>query len=567
MSCNCTPCLEKKVLEKAKNRSIADSNSVLGPALASDLSTLNSSPIVTSVHNSFILVPNIPWVFSFLFLWFGVALEAALLDEDAFIRVNSRSHQFMVQMRRSGANLTDTELPSRWVVSCERIKSALLTELQMSDQWSGSIYIYIEPSDSTLTSPQLSSVKTERLGWSYHIKVPMDVDDEAFIRAITQAMIIEIANRGSFSAQSAVVPLWIQEGLTQILIHDTLTHLVVKPSKWTPASIPGASGMKFFVNPDAADPSFRKKDPLAECRRFLSQSDPLTFQDLSWPESMSTESESWNLFKYTSHLFLTELLSLENGRACIGRFLRKTSLYLNWQTAFLDAFQSHFSSVLDVEKWWTVTLVQFLTQDSFGAWTLIESMQKLESVLMCNVIETRDVYEPLGGSNPNGEAAQSIKVKSSIPVELSLQTMAHRWGVEIQRPFVEQKVQQLLALRLRAAHTLRPLLDEYLKSMQEHLETISQLDRIKSRGVDVAYSENIEANRWVKEIDGLDRTRDELNRLMEQGLLDGYSSGAMMAGGGDEIIFNFSPTPSNTDAQQNLPEQFLNSISGTKKKK
>jgi hypothetical protein len=522
---------------------------------------------MASVHGSFAFGPITPWLFSFLILWFGVTLEAALLDEDAFIRVNSHSRQFTVQMRRSGANLTDTELPSRWVVSCERIKSALLTELQMSDQWSGSIYIYIEPSDSKLTSPQLSSVKTERLGWSYHIKVSKDVEDEAFIRALTQAMIIEIANRGSFSAQSAVVPLWIQEGLTQILIHDTLTHLVVKPTKWTPTSIPGASGMKLFVNPDAADPSFRKKDPLMECRSFLSQSDPLTFQDLSWPESMSPESESWNLFKYSSHLILTELLSLENGRACIARFLRKSSLYLNWQTAFLDGFQNHFSSVLDVEKWWTVTLVQFLTQDSFGAWTLIDSMRKLESVLMCNVIETRDVYEPLAGSDPNGESSQGIKVKHSIPVELSLQTMAHRWGVEIQRPFVEKKVQQLLALRLRAAHPLRPLLDEYLKSMQQHLETISQLDRIKSRGVDVAYSENIEANRWVKEIDGLDRSRDELNRLMEQGLLDGYSSGAMMGGGGDDIIFNFSPTPSNADEQQNLPEQFLNSISGTKKKK
>lgn len=566
MSCNCTPCLEKKVLEKAHNRSNTDSNLALGSDRAPHLLASNRSPLVASVQGSFILGPNILWLFSFLCIWFGLTLEAAQLDDDAFIRVTSRSHQFMVQVRRSGMNLTDTELPSRWVVSCERIKSALLNELQLSDQWTGSIYIYIEPADSKLTRPRVSSVATERLGWSYHIKVPMDVEDEAFIRVITQALIFEIANRNSFSNQSAVVPFWIQEGLTQILIHDTLTHLVVKPSKWTPASIPGASGMKFFVNPESADPSFRKKDPLAECRRFLSQSDPLTFQDLSWPESMSPDSETWDLFKYSSHLFVTELLSLENGRACIGRFLRKTSLYLNWQTAFLDGFQNHFSSVLDVEKWWTVTLVQFLTQDSFGAWTLIESMQKLESVLMCNVIETRDVYEPLAGSDPNGKASQGIKVKHSIPVELSLQTMAHRWGVEIQRPFVEKKVQQLLALRLRAAHPLRPLLDEYLKSMQEHLETISQLDRIKSRGVDVAYSENIEANRWVKEIDGLDRSRDELNRLMEQGLLDGYSSGAMMAGGGEEIIFNFSPTPSNTAEQQQLPEQFLNSVSGSKRK-
>lgn len=504
--------------------------------------------------------------------WTPLNSQAGIIDDGAFIRIKSRSQQFLVQMKRTGNNATDSQTPSLVAVSCDRIKAAVLKILVMPDQWVGNIYVYLQEPNEKNAIPTLSSLPTERLGWSYHITAPRDVSNEALIRIVTQAVLHEIANRSAPLGRPAMIPLWLHEGITQRLMHDSLTALVVQASSWTPAEATGLPGAPFYVNPENSATSFRRKDPLLEARQFLSESDTLTFQDLSWPVNLEEDPAQWNLFKHTAHLFISELLELPDGAGCIQRFLRKSSLYLNWQTAFLDGFQAHFSSVLDVEKWWTVTLVQFMTKDQFGSWTLIDSVQKLESILVCNVVETHYRKETISTDSPNGSssnqdglASQDLKIKETIPVELSLQTMAFRWGVETQKGFLETKIQQLLSLRLRAAMPLRPVLDEYIRSIQAHLEVVSQLQKIKSRGVDVAYSEQNEAKKWVAELDTLDQKRDELIRLMEMGLLDGYSAGTMMSSQ-EEIIYNYSPTPfpgggkENPSAGdlENLPEQFRN---------
>lgn len=506
-----------------------------------------------------------------LFLALAQQSEGGIIDDGAFIRIKSRSQQFLVQMKRTGNNATDSQTPSLVAVSCDRIKAAVLKILALPDQWVGNIYVYLQEPNDKNAIPTLSSLPTERLGWSYHITARRDVSNEALIRIVTQAVLHEIANRNAPVGRPAIIPLWMHEGITQRLMHDSLTALVVQASSWTPAEASGLPGAPFYINPENSAASFRKKDPLLEARKFLSESDTMTFQDLSWPENLEEDEAQWNLFKHTAHLFVSELLSLPDGAGCIKRFLRKSSLYLNWQTAFLDGFQAHFSSVLDVEKWWTVTLVQFMTKDQFGSWTLIDSVQKLESILVCNVVETHYRKETIttdspadGSSNQSGTGSQDLKIKETIPVELSLQTMAFRWGVETQKGFLETKIQQLLALRLRAAMPLRPILDEYIQSIQNHLEVVSQLEKIKSRGVDVAYSEQTEAKKWVAELDTLDQKRDELIRLMEMGLLDGYSAGTMMSSQ-EEIIYNYSPTPlpagkenSSASPLENLPEQFRN---------
>ena len=54
---------------------------------------------------------------------------------------------------------------------------------------------------------------------------------------------------------------------------------------------------------------------------------------------------------------------------------------MNWQTAFLLAFHSHFARLLDVEKWWGLICVSFSESDLTQPWTEQECWHKLQEAL------------------------------------------------------------------------------------------------------------------------------------------------------------------------------------------
>ena len=122
-----------------------------------------------------------------------------------------------------------------------------------------------------------------------------------------------------------------------------------------------------------------RREILFEVRRILSNHAPLSFTELSLPDAAHFNALKWEVYKSCSQLFVHQLLSLPNGRNNMRVMLSTLPRYLNWQTAFLRAFSDQFNNLLDVEKWWAVSLSSFTGRDNWQVWpreTCLERLQR-----------------------------------------------------------------------------------------------------------------------------------------------------------------------------------------------
>src|SRR5208282_1592368 len=116
-------------------------------------------------------------------------------------------------------------------------------------------------------------------------------------------------------------------------------------------------------------------------RDALRRHAPLSFQQLSWPQAADMTGDGLNLYRGCAQLFLEGLLQFPDGKDCLRRMLAQLPEHLNWQTAFLLAFHTHFDQLLDVEKWWGLTAVAFSKTVAAPAWDAAQAWKKLQSAL------------------------------------------------------------------------------------------------------------------------------------------------------------------------------------------
>ena len=93
----------------------------------------------------------------------------------------------------------------------------------------------------------------------------------------------------------------------------------------------------------------------------------MTFEELSWPTAANSTGAAGEFYGDSAQLFVDELLSLPDGRACLRAMVAELPRY-NWQFAFLHAFGAYFQRPLDVEKWWALQVVQFTGHDLGQTW-------------------------------------------------------------------------------------------------------------------------------------------------------------------------------------------------------
>jgi hypothetical protein len=91
-------------------------------------------------------------------------------------------------------------------------------------------------------------------------------------------------------------------------------------------------------------------------------------------------------------LLARSLLEAPNGRQRFAKFLRALPGTWNWQTAFMQHFEFH--RMLDVEKWWSLTTIEFTTRDQRQAWSQEMSLRKLDELVRVRV-EYRDATNAL----------------------------------------------------------------------------------------------------------------------------------------------------------------------------
>lgn len=333
----------------------------------------------------------------------------------------------LLETNRECVRLSPVLLP----VACERIKQEVWRELGAAGAWRGKIFLSLYPARSAGDEVVIRSELFQD-GWQYRVELPHVVNRERYVRAIVQVVLLELANRNA-RERAAEIPLWLVEGLARELIASNEAAIILA----SPAPAGNAVGFA------ATQINTKKRGSLDSARKTLSLRTPLTFEQLSWPDAGAWEGETGDVFQASAHLFVAELLRLKGGRAALLAMVDSLPRFYNWQFAFLEAFRAWFQGPLDVEKWWTLRLVQATGRDLGEPLALGDSRVKLDEVI-------RHPIKVRIGTNmvPFG-------------AEASLQTIIRDWSRDQQTVALEAKLRELASARPRVAPEVAPLVDEY----------------------------------------------------------------------------------------------------------
>jgi hypothetical protein len=404
------------------------------------------------------------------------------------VSVRSHSGQFIVYAGRFSATpspasglATNQDVvrlePTLVTVSCERIKQALMRELGVNAPWRGTVYVVLYPARSTDEAITICSERFNN-GWQYRIEFPDLVERSRYVRAIVQVLLIEMANR-TVPARSAEIPLWLVEGLAQLLVSSSEVDLIMAPPRAK------ANGLSF----SATTVDSRLQTLRQQAQKQLHGRPPLTFENLSWPGEDPSSGDAGNLYRGSAQLFVGELLRLPDGRGCLQAMLVQLPQHYNWQFAFLSAFSAFFARPLDVEKWWALSVAQVTGRDIAPTWTREESWQKL----------TQAIYS----------AVQVRFGTNELPLhaEITLQTVIREWDSVRQTQALYSTMHELWLLRLHIDQEFVGLVQDYYQALEAYL---LQRDHAGSFLSTKNAGRRRAAEAAIQQLDALDSRREAL---------------------------------------------------------
>jgi hypothetical protein len=375
-----------------------------------------------------------------------LALLAAspVLGQTVGASATSRSGQFIVFNTGAGhasAAVPDNSLvrlePTLLAVSCERIKQALLATLNTPDQWRGKVRVVLHPfhaagEDIVITSERFSD------RWNYRMDLPDAIEPPRFVRALTQLLLLEMANRNT-PDQSAQLPRWLAEGLPALVLARSDLELVL------PAATPGVGN---HLPSRTTIRDSRPANPLKQARECLGEQPPLNLAQLGQPPA-ETDAD---IYRCTATIFIHELLQLKNGGPCLAALLPELPWDPDWRVAFLRAFHSHFEREVDLAKWWSLQSTFIAGRTPAKTWTRAESLRKLDETLRC----------PL--------QVQLATNDEPFHTDVPLQAILQGWELPQQTSLLRDKMNQLSALRLRTASDLASLVEQYRRVLETYLQ-------------------------------------------------------------------------------------------------
>jgi hypothetical protein len=361
--------------------------------------------------------------------------------------------------------------PAMLVVSCEQIKSLLLARLGLADRWQGRIDLTVNPSLPEDKGPQLRAEAVEQ-GWNYKLELPRSLQEEILTRWLMYSMLLEIANRQA-GVQSAEIPFWLVEGLSADLQANNFPTYIHQPGQnWS------------------MELRWGKREQLMpmELRRHA----PLSFQQLSWPQASDLTEQGLPLYRSCAQFFVEELLRLNDGQACLRSMIGQLPEHWNWQTAFLTAFHSHFERLLDVEKWWSVSYINFVKGYNVQTWSDSDCQKTLQSSLDVPVL----VHF----------GADQLPVEAMI----TLQEVIRQWKPQEAYEALGRAMDGLRFLAPRATPKWRPLVDLYLKTLVDYLKASSTAGIDRQLGMHSPQLLPGAKSDAIKQLDALDRQREAI---------------------------------------------------------
>jgi hypothetical protein len=387
-----------------------------------------------------------------------------------------------------GNDETITLSPSLAAVSCERIKQAVWRELELSGNWGGKILITLRPARGSNDTVTVVCSRFNN-GWNYQMDMPQTVTKRRFMRAIVQTLLLEFANRNG-GRRSAEIPHWLSEGIVQTLLSGSETELMPPPPE---KSVNGVMITRSIIEKSKISPVDGSMiEPLDAARGILSENPPLSVKQISWPTDQQLTGMDGGVYEKSAQLFTTELMRLDDGPSCFRTMLAELAGCYNWQTAFFRAFKSHFTDLLDLEKWWALQMVYFTGHDPMHRLTLEESRQKLDEALIVTAQLRRQASE------------------LPVPTDVPLQTVIKEWDFASQKIVLYENVTALDRLRFHVAPELTDLVSDYHRTLAGYLDQRTKASYAQTstrfHGLTVASAV------WdtVRKLDKLDRQRAAL---------------------------------------------------------
>ncbi len=412
--------------------------------VAGGKATHNSQPILTTLLASLLLIAPVAQAASS-----GVSPSSP--DHAAeVVTTHSESGQFIVAgpkalarrraLESRSVGITTRELtPQTLAVSCERTKDEILRILELNDVWrqagggrSGRILVQIDPFFPTNAAPAVQATPFEQ-GWHLRVPLPPALEQDVLVRTLTHATLLELASRQG-NTRAPEIPLWFVEGMTQTILANVPEGVILQPQS------------RFVAD-------LRVAERLAAVRDLLARRGAVEFHELSQPDLSRMSREDWERYSACAHLFLHELMRLPEGTPRLVRFLQRSQDFWNWQTGLVEAFQPGFRSLLDVEKWWALTVANFTGRTPVQAWPDAFALRKLDEAL-----------QPVGILPGVGNRARRLSVEAVIA----------DWEYARQVPVLREVLRQLSFIRVNAPARVSPLAHRYADLIEHYLDARSR---------------------------------------------------------------------------------------------
>jgi len=337
--------------------------------------------------------------------------------------------------------------PALLAVSAERLREAVERELDPGLQdWNpavaiqGRIYLTLHPAQSPDETVTILS-RHGKDGWDYQVQLPDVLHRTRYVRALTGVLLLQFANDGSSRADSAEVPAWLIDGLSEELQASGWQELVLS----SPARMTGQAARRTFT-------FARGLDSLAGAREVLRNHPALTFAQLSWPTESQLTGADGGVYRASAQLFVNSLLQLKGGPAGLRTMLEALPKCYNWQTAFQSAFHQNFPRPLDVEKWWAVLVVSFVAHEPGLAWTPGVSRDRLDEILSVPV-EMR-------------QASNALPAHAQV----SFQAVIRNFNRAQQETILRPKLRELELAQLRMAEPFAVLAEGYHRALEDYFD-------------------------------------------------------------------------------------------------
>lgn len=365
-----------------------------------------------------------------------VAASLASAQLPQAVTIQSRSGQFIIRglplSKLASSHSSTSEVsyvrvdPMVMAATMENIKQSLLTALEQTDQWQGRVMVSVRPTRRDNEEIVIASVR-EGSGWQYRMQLPEQVDKSRLVKALVEVLLLEIAQRDA-GHRRVEMPPWLAMGIAAHLTAIAPAPLVAEPET--------------FLMLKAKR---RADEAMKQARARLADGAGLSLDQLNWPDDTINP----EVYEASAHLFVRELLRRPGGARFMSDLLAQLSEVLNWQTAFLQAY--HFSSLREVDKWWTLQLIQFAGKQSPVKWSPSEARGQLDQIVQTAISVRHD--------------ANALPLTTYAPLQAILQ----EWDLARQTPLLQQKIIHLDALRLRAPSGLAELIVEYQKTLSDYI--------------------------------------------------------------------------------------------------